>query len=79
MKAVTEKKWREGENAWGATSYTAEQEFEIELSDAGTERPNHLGYGYETVKFNFGDINRKIIVYTDRANWTTWIFAKGVK
>jgi len=74
MKQLTEKQWRTQPNGWGQDSTSAEQIFEIETSDVGKDRANWRGHGHSIYTFRGSDVGRQIAVYTDRSNWTCWVF-----
>jgi hypothetical protein len=75
MKAITEKHWRTAPNGWGQDSTSAEQLFEIESADVNTVRHNWRGQGHSSYTFHASDAGRNIAVYTDKGNWTCWIFS----
>ena len=74
MKALNEKVWSHGTSAWGNPTYTAQQRFEVEASDVGIPHVNYRGQGHSTYTFRASDVGRTISVYTDKSNWTCWIF-----
>lgn len=75
MKVIGEKTRNVGENAWGATSISYRQMYEIEESDVGKVRYNYRGYTYDSYKFTEADVGRTIMNMTDdEPSWTCWHF-----
>jgi len=75
MLAITEQEWRHAPNGIGQYTHSAEQHFRIEQKDVGITRPNYRGEGHSTYTFKASDVGRVVSVYTDRTNWTCWVFS----
>jgi hypothetical protein len=75
MKPVTAKYTFTGSNAWGATSTSERQAFEVEASDVGTTREHYLGFNHRSYKFTHADVGRKIEhIYGGKHPYACWAF-----
>jgi hypothetical protein len=77
MKPLTEKVWRVASNAWGRPSGAFHQDFEIEASDVGYNKPHMGGFNHNWHVFTQADVGRKINQMTDGTGWTCWSFSNG--
>ncbi len=60
-------------NGNGPLECFTEQDFEIEASDVGTERPHYLGHNHRSYRFTSKDTGRYIRV-TTQPGYTCWVF-----
>ena len=71
MKTLTAKKLLIADNAWGQTSKTDRQIFEIEDGDVGTVRPHYNGMHHANYTFRRADVGKRIEVITS-PGYTSW-------
>lgn len=79
MKRLTQPETRRGANAWGQSSVSIHELFEIEESDVGRTRENYRGFGHSSHRFSLRDVGRVIDIISDGTGWTCWFFEKSLE